>query len=205
MSHRPYTRTVFTVRVFYKSRHAAIGFIEIASRERKRSGFPRSSNCTAEQCARVVQLPSTAGRSDSKPRRARQKWSTSREPAPRYARVWFLRYIVAAVIVMPSVVPAATAPNAAHVFRAGAATSNITPPLGYPLDGVIAQGAPARHVHDDLHARCLVLDDGTMQIALVVVDNTMVAREIFERSEANGSRGNWIPGEPDSRGGDTHA
>jgi hypothetical protein len=71
----------------------------------------------------------------------------------------------------------------ARVFRAGAATSNITPPLDYPLEGVIAQGQPARHVHDELHARCLALDDGTTRIALAIVDTTMIARDLVERAK----------------------
>src|SRR5437660_11777200 len=44
-------------------------------------------------------------------------------------------------------------------FRAGAATSNITPPLGSPIVGGFVP-FPATHVYDELHARCLVLDDG---------------------------------------------
>ena len=47
-----------------------------------------------------------------------------------------------------------------RVFRAGAATSNITPQLG---EGIVGNFTipPATHVHDELHARCLALDDGT--------------------------------------------
>ena len=71
-----------------------------------------------------------------------------------------------------------------RVFRAGAATSNITPPLGISMEGFIAPGAPAKHVHDELHARCLVLDDGETRIALVIVDSTMITREIFESAKA---------------------
>ena len=37
------------------------------------------------------------------------------------------------------------------VFRAGAATSNITPPLGSDIVGGFAP-FPATHVHDELHA-----------------------------------------------------
>jgi neutral ceramidase len=55
------------------------------------------------------------------------------------------------------------------VFRAGAATSNITPPLGTLRVGSFAP-YPTVHVHDDLHARCLVLDDGKTTLALVVCD-----------------------------------
>lgn len=57
----------------------------------------------------------------------------------------------------------------APVFRAGAATSNITPPLGRPIVGNFV--APlSTNVHDELRARCLVLDDGKTKLALVVLD-----------------------------------
>ena len=45
-------------------------------------------------------------------------------------------------------------------LRAGAAVSDITPPLGVSLDGVIMQIGPAEKVHDPLCARCLVLENG---------------------------------------------
>lgn len=80
--------------------------------------------------------------------------------------------------------PSGTAAADGRVFRAGAATSNLTPPLGASLDGYIAQGTRATRVHDELHARCLVLDDGATRVALVVVDSTMIAREIHDRARA---------------------
>src|SRR3954447_2520821 len=54
-------------------------------------------------------------------------------------------------------------------FRAGAATSNITPELGSKIVGGFLP-FPSTGVHDELHARCLVLDDGKTKIALVVCD-----------------------------------
>jgi len=60
------------------------------------------------------------------------------------------------------------APAAARL-RAGAATSNITPPIGALRVGGFVP-APSTHVHDELHARCLVLDDGKTKVALVVCD-----------------------------------
>lgn len=54
-------------------------------------------------------------------------------------------------------------------LRGGAATSNITPELGAEVVGGFLP-FPATHVHDELHARCLVLDDGKTKIALVVCD-----------------------------------
>jgi hypothetical protein len=68
---------------------------------------------------------------------------------------------------MSSTVLAATPP--ATGFRAGAATSNITPALGSPIVGGFLP-LPSTNVHDELHARCLVLDDGHTKLALVVLD-----------------------------------
>lgn len=68
----------------------------------------------------------------------------------------------------------------ARRLLAGAATSNITPGLDVILDGPIMQIGPGKHVHDELHARCLVLDDGTTRIAFAVCDVTMIGTEIVQ-------------------------
>jgi neutral ceramidase len=54
-------------------------------------------------------------------------------------------------------------------LHAGAATSNITPPLGIPIVGGF-RPFPATHIHDELHARCLVLESGDTRVAFVVCD-----------------------------------
>ena len=54
-------------------------------------------------------------------------------------------------------------------LQAGAATSNITPPLGTLRVGGFAP-FPTQFIHDELHARCLVLSDGRTTVALVVCD-----------------------------------
>ncbi len=64
-------------------------------------------------------------------------------------------------------------------LRAGAVTSNITPPLGVSINGNF-QDAKAAYIHDELHARCLVLDNGDTRIAFVVVDSCLIPREIFD-------------------------
>ncbi|WP_166831154.1 hypothetical protein [Thalassoroseus pseudoceratinae] len=69
-------------------------------------------------------------------------------------------------------------------FRAGAALSNITPKMGVVLDGTIMQIGPAKHVHDELWVRCLVLDDGATKLAFAEVDNTMVSRPIHDAAKA---------------------
>jgi len=65
------------------------------------------------------------------------------------------------------------------VFRAGAATSNITPPLGENIIGGFAP-FPSTNIHDELHARCLVLDNGQTQLAIVICDNLGIARDVYD-------------------------
>ncbi len=68
------------------------------------------------------------------------------------------------------------------IFRAGAATSNITPPLGISLNGGMSDRV-ATHIHDELHARCFVLDDGNSRIGMVVCDSCMIPRAIHEAAK----------------------
>jgi neutral ceramidase len=68
-------------------------------------------------------------------------------------------------------------------FRAGAATSNITPPLGNPIVGGFLP-FPATHVHDELHARCLVLDDGKTKVVFVVCDLLGIGRVVSDEARA---------------------
>lgn len=74
---------------------------------------------------------------------------------------------------------AAVSQEAAKVFRAGAAMSNITPPLGELIVGGWAP-YPATNIHDELHARCLVLDDGQTKLAFVICDNVGIPREVYD-------------------------
>ncbi|RLS52195.1 MAG: hypothetical protein DWH91_17315 [Planctomycetota bacterium] len=69
------------------------------------------------------------------------------------------------------------APPEPAVFRAGAATSNITPEIGLPIIGGFSP-YPSTHVHDELHARCLVLEDGPTTVALVVCDLLGIHRSL---------------------------
>src|SRR5687767_1360758 len=73
--------------------------------------------------------------------------------------------------------------QAAKGLRAGAATSNITPPLGSAIVGGFAP-FPATHVHDELHARCLVLDDGTTKLVFVVCDLLGIDRQVSDEARA---------------------
>lgn len=67
------------------------------------------------------------------------------------------------------------------VFRAAAATSVITPAIGGDIIGGFSP-APSRHIHDELNARCLVLDDGKTKVALVVCDLLGVHRLVSDEA-----------------------
>ncbi len=71
------------------------------------------------------------------------------------------------------------AQTAERVLKAGAATSNITPPLGELIVGGW-QPMPATNVHDELHARCLFLDDGQKSLAIVLCDNVGIPVDVFD-------------------------
>jgi len=79
----------------------------------------------------------------------------------------FIPIVVAVVLCIPASLQAAS--ESPGQFRAGAATSNITPELGQKIIGNFV-APPATDIHDELHARCLVLDDGKKMVALVVCD-----------------------------------
>ena len=67
----------------------------------------------------------------------------------------------------------------AQVLKAGAYMSNISPPLGKEIVGNW-NSPPATHIHDELYAKCLVLEDGETMIAIVVVDNVGIRREVYD-------------------------
>lgn len=93
------------------------------------------------------------------------------------------KYFIAILITCWLGAPLGAQPAKSTVFRAGAATSNITPPLGSPIVGGF-RPFPATHVHDELHARCLVLDDGTTRLALVVCDLLGFDRQVSDEARA---------------------
>lgn len=79
------------------------------------------------------------------------------------------------------------------VFRAGAATSNITPPLGMTIVGNFAPQPISKHVHDELHVRCLALDDGKTKLVFAVVDNLHLSREIWDQAKQKLEADTGIP------------
>lgn len=82
----------------------------------------------------------------------------------------------------------------AEQFQAGAATSNITPEIGREIIGGFVP-FPSQHVHDELHARCLVLDDGKTRLALVVCDLLGIDRVVSEEARRQISERHGLPRE----------
>jgi len=69
------------------------------------------------------------------------------------------------------------------LFRAGAAAVDITPQkLPVIVNGGMRERTASK-VHDPLHARCLVLDDGSTRIAFAIVDNCLVPRPLFDEAK----------------------
>src|ERR1041385_2331679 len=82
---------------------------------------------------------------------------------------------------------------AKKVLKAGAYAINVSP-LKLPV--IINGGMTERtadKITDPLHARCLVLDDGTTKVAIVVVDSCMMPRDLLDEAKQLASRATGIP------------
>jgi len=93
----------------------------------------------------------------------------------------YFSFVCCFVVLALNVIPGA-AQSTSGVLQAGAATSNITPFLDNGIVGNF-NSPPAKQIHDELFAKCLVLDDGTTQIAIVIVDNLHVNREVLDKAK----------------------
>lgn len=67
-------------------------------------------------------------------------------------------------------------------MRIGAATIDITPPVGTPLDGYGGRTDVSLAVHDPLYARALYLDDDETQVALIVCDLIGIGSFLAQRA-----------------------
>ncbi|WP_337173305.1 LamG domain-containing protein [Paludisphaera sp.] len=78
-------------------------------------------------------------------------------------------------------------------LRAGAAVVDVSPTT-FPVivNGGFLQ-AVANEVRDPLLARCVVLDDGSTRLAIVVVDSCMMPRELIDDAKARASKATGIP------------
>ncbi len=84
--------------------------------------------------------------------------------------------------------------QAERVLKAGAAVSDITPPLGELVIGGF-RPFPAKAIHDKLHARCLVLDNGETRIAFVICDNVGIVRDVYDEARERIAKETGFPAE----------
>ena len=88
---------------------------------------------------------------------------------------------------------AAITPAAAGDLRVGRAAVKITPPAGMPMAGYyyvrLNQG-----VHDDLHAKGLVLEKDGVKAALVALDMGNIPRRFVDAARAEISKTTGVPG-----------
>ena len=87
----------------------------------------------------------------------------------------------------------ALAAPAERIFQAGAAQLDITPELGALIVGGF-NPIPAKHIHDPLNARALVLDDGAHRIAFVVCDNVGITRDTIDAAKSTIQQQSHLPG-----------
>ena len=78
-------------------------------------------------------------------------------------------------------------------LKAGAFAQDVTP-MKFPIsvNGNMAD-VQAKGANDPIHARCLVLDDGTTKLAIVVVDSCMIPRELVEDAKTQATKRTGIP------------
>ncbi|MCA9197200.1 MAG: HEAT repeat domain-containing protein [Planctomycetales bacterium] len=95
----------------------------------------------------------------------------------RWPHSWYRGCWAAAVLFVCSTIQAAT-------FRAGSAVVDVTPQtLPVIRNGGFLEATDDR-IEDPLAARCLVLDDGSQRIAIVVVDSCMIPRDICDLAKS---------------------
>lgn len=79
-------------------------------------------------------------------------------------------------------------------FQAGSAMSVITPPIGTSINGGM-QDRIVSNIHDETHARAIVLDDGETRLAIVVSDLCMIYRETVDQAKERAHEFTGIPTE----------
>lgn len=87
----------------------------------------------------------------------------------------------------------ATAAQTRRVLRAGGYAADITPKYFPVSSNGSMSDRQATEAHDPLHARCLVLHNGDTGIAIVVCDNCMIPRDIFDAAKCLAAERTGIP------------
>lgn len=115
-------------------------------------------------------------------------FSPSRPSHQSMQRLFAAAIVLTALVTKSEITKAAEQRN----LRAGAAQVDITPPLGEMIVGGFVP-FPADRIHDPLFAKCIALDDGQNQVAIVVCDNLGIRREEFDEAKAKIAASTGIP------------
>jgi neutral ceramidase len=95
---------------------------------------------------------------------------------------------------LPLLIWAVTAaPAWSGELRVGAASVTITPPVGIPMAGYYSERG-AQGVHDDLHAKAIVIEAGGRAAALVVLDLITTPRDVVEQARREVERTTHVRG-----------
>ena len=78
-------------------------------------------------------------------------------------------------------------------LRVGVGKTDITPPLGTPLQGYYYERL-ATNIHDPLFAKAMVIEDGKNTLVLIIVDNVDVAPSGFKKARERIQQEFNIPG-----------
>lgn len=84
-----------------------------------------------------------------------------------------------AIAMIGSIVACADDPSQNNGLIAGAATMDITPPMGLPVVGGW-NSPPATSIHDPLHVRSLVLGNGETKIGFAICDSVGITDDVFD-------------------------
>lgn len=108
---------------------------------------------------------------------------------------WLARVLVALLTCTGWAASPAAAQGAARIFQAGSAKTDITPPAFPVIVNGMFEERSATQALDPLHSRALILDDGAIRIAFVVVDTCMMPRDLIEEAKAAIAAESGIPRE----------
>ena len=102
--------------------------------------------------------------------------------------------LLGTILILIAAVSAGELRAADKVLKAGAAMADITPPLGELVVGGFAP-FPAKAVHDNMHAKCLVLDNGETKIAFIICDNLGISRDVYDEARERIAQETGFPAE----------
>ena len=83
--------------------------------------------------------------------------------------------------------------SAQAALRAGASAVDITPTEFPVIVNGMFEERKADKALDPLFAKCIVLDDGTTRLAIVVADSCMMPRDLLDEAKSIASKSTGIP------------